>query len=549
MKSRVQGPESEVKPATPPQGGQVFKARAGQTEFMLGVERHRISGFLCRRQYGKTTNAGRIALKKMMRTPGHSVVFGSVKLDLAREIIRKESGDLQKAIGMLMKLAEAGNTMLQVVNVDDGKSVLGLCGDDFADIYEHSRLELRLYHDRTVYSRTKVVALTPDAVGETGDLILDEVGRVKNFREVWEAVSPIIASNPEFRCILTTTPPPDDAHYSFELLAPPIGTELPVSPTGNWYRSDLGVWVLRVDAWDAFADGVPLYDDDTGKPISPDESRKLAADKDAWDRNYGVKFVLGGSAAVGLLQLDAAQRRGVGQCKLCLIEAESDLSDALAYLRAKLGKGKVGIGVDWATTEKQKSNPTSVSVTEQRGADFVNVVTCVWKTNDPATALSRLTRIVEAVNGRPEGGRARALCQDASSEKYFCDIVRKALGQLVIVRNLVSGETIEIPGREPMTLKAYLGNQCIGVIDDNHATLPPERYLKNDFRLVKRDRGSFTTEMGPNGEHGDTFDSFKNSIEALVGRGGAFAYQAARRSTSSSVPGEPSRKRERGLVC
>jgi len=111
------------------------------------------------------------------------------------------------------------------------------------------------------------VALNTSTVGETGDLITDEVGRAKQFKEVCEAIEPIIASNPEFRWLLTTTPPPDDTHYSFELLAPPVGLELPVNPKGNWYRSDLGVWVLRLTANDAFADGVPLYDGDTGTAV------------------------------------------------------------------------------------------------------------------------------------------------------------------------------------------------------------------------------------------------------------------------------------------
>lgn len=506
-----------------------YQPRAGQREFERGVERHRVTGYLCRRQYGKTTTAGRIGLKKMMRTPGHTVVFGSVKLDLGREIVRKESAALRQTIALLMAQASAGKTLLDVVDGTGGKSVAALGADDFAELYEATRLELRLYHDRTTYSRTKVVALTADAVGETGDLILDEVGRVKNFRGVWEAVSPIIASNPAFRCLLTTTPPPDDAHYSFELLAPPIGTPLPVNPAGNWYRSELGVWVLRVDAWDAAADGVPLYDDDTGAPVTPDESRLAASDKDSWDRNYGVKFVLGGSAAVGLLQLDAAQRRGClpeSRCGCFLIDREPAFADALAFLRAHLRSGAVGLGVDWATTEKTASNPTALTVMEQRGADHVGVATFVWKTRDPDLALARVRAVVEAVAARPQGGRARRLCQDASSEKYHCANVAKALRGLVPVADIVAGETVERPGAEPITLKALLGNQLVGVIDDNHATLAPDRYLKNDFRLVRRDRGSFTTELGPNGEHGDTFDSHKLALHALVGGGGPFTCTA-----------------------
>jgi len=63
------------------------KPRAGQIEFERGVDLHRVTGLVARRQYGKTTIAARIALKKMMRIPGHTVVFGSVKLDLGREIV------------------------------------------------------------------------------------------------------------------------------------------------------------------------------------------------------------------------------------------------------------------------------------------------------------------------------------------------------------------------------------------------------------------------------------------------------------------------------
>jgi hypothetical protein len=497
-----------------------FKVRAGQREFERGVERHRICGLLARRQYGKTTIASRIALKKMMKIVAHTVIFGSVKLDLGREIVRKEADAIQKAFALLAQQAAEANAKLDVVDAgaqtkSEDRSVFKLGLDDWADLYEHSRLEFRLFHNRTTYSRTKVVALTPDAVGETGDLILDEVGRAKRFREVIEAMLPIIASNPLFRAIYTTTPPPDDTHPSFELLAPPLDAQLPVNPKGNWYKSELGVWVLRISAFDAYADGVPLYDDDTGKAISPDESRSRASDKDAWDRNYGTHFVLGGTAAVGLLQLDSAQRRGVGKCTCIVVENDLDMARALAFLREKLGAGAVGIGVDWATTEKESSNPTSVTVMERNGIEKIAVLTIVWKTRDPDLAIERLRAIVQTVNARPAGGRARRICQDATSEKYHCANVRKELGALVTVEDLVGSETIELPGKEPMTMKAYLGNKWVGEIDDGHATLAPERYLKEDFRLVKRDRGSFTTEISPSGQHGDTFDSHKNASHAL----------------------------------
>ncbi|MCW5556617.1 MAG: hypothetical protein KIT22_02045 [Verrucomicrobiae bacterium] len=496
-----------------------FKVRAGQREFERGVRNHRLAGLVARRQYGKTTIAARIALEKMLRTAGHTVVFGSVKLDLGREIVRKEADAMQKAVRLLVGAA-GGKTLFDVVDAQGGKSVAAVSADDFAELYEATRLEFRLYHDKTTYSRTKVVALTPAAVGETGDLILDEVGRVKNFQEVWEAVRPIIASNPAFRCMLTTTPPPDDTHYSFALLSPPIGETFSPSPTGNWYRSDLGVWVLRIDAWDAYADGVPLYDDDTGEAITPDEARARDHDKDAWDRNYGVNFVLGGSGAVGVLQLDSAQRRGLGCCRCVVVKEEDDFRNGLDFLAEHLGSGPVGVGVDWATTEKGTSNPTSVTVMEGRGAECIAPLTLVWKTADPAVATDRLRRLVMAINARPVGGRCRRVAQDATSEKYHCANIRRDLAALVPVEDVVSSETVEQPGTEPITKKALLGNRLVAAFDDNQLTIAPERYVKNDMRLVKRDRGSFTCELGTNGEHGDTFDSHKLAHHALTSTAG-----------------------------
>lgn len=494
-----------------------FQVRAGQREFERGVQRHRIAGLLARRQYGKTSIAARIALKKMLKTPGHTVIFGSVKLDLGREIVRKEAENLQRTFAAL--IAQSSQARLDAVNGSDGRSAMRLGADDFAELYEHSRLELRLHHSRSIYSRTKVVALTPDAVGETGDLILDEVGRAKKFREVLEAMLPIIASNPEFRAIYTTTPPPDDGHPSFELLAPPIGAELPINPQGNWYRSELGVWVLRVTAEDAYADGVPLYDDDTGAAISPAESRARAHDKDAWDRNYGCRFVLGGTSACALQLLDVAQRRGVGECALFTVDSELDVDRAAAWLREKLGPGRVALGFDVATTTKGASNPSALAVAEQRGNDTIFRAVLVWKTTDPALATERVETLLRAVKDRREGGAATRLAIDATGERYFAHALKNELRGTVPVDLVVASETVELPGGETMTRKQQLGGRLIAELEDNHLWLPPERYLREDFRLVKRDRGSYVCEPDGSGRHGDTFDACKLALGALAGGG------------------------------
>ena len=519
----------------------IFKFRAGQKALMRGLEKHRMVAFLARRQFGKTTIFSAIALKKMMKRRNHLVTYASATLLLGRELIYKEAHIFKDAIQRMQ---------MEAVDSKTGKAPDKLTDDDFASLYEQSRLEMRVWHDKTSFSRTQIVAPRPDtAVGWTGDVMCDEVGRIPNYREVWEAMEPIISSDPTYQFLQCTTPPPDDAHFSFEMLAPPIGTEFPVNAEGNWYRSEMGIMVLRVDAFDAYADGVALHDTDTGKPVTPAEHRAKAFDKDAWDRNYGVKFVFGGAAAVGLIQLDTAQTRGIGKCKFVLVETDEDLEAALAWLREHLGAGAVGLGLDIATTEKGTSNPTAMAVVERIGTDFNVPLIVAWKTRDPQLARLRVRAVVDAVKTRERGGRGRLLCIDATSERYWAADLRKALVTEIPVECVVSSETIEQPGSEPMTIKQYLGGLLVGAMDDNRVTLPPERYVREDFRLVKRDRGTFQTEISPDGKHGDTFDAVKLGIKALIGRAG-FAYQAVSNpgTPGGLMPGRTNRRAEGVLV-
>lgn len=518
----------------------VFRFRAAQRALFRALDNHRMLGFLARRQFGKTTTFSGIALKKMMKRPNHLVTYGSATLLLGRELIYKEAHIFKDAVQRLQ---------MQAVDSKTGKVPDKLTEDDFASLYEQQRLEMRVWHDRTRFSRTQIVAPRADtAVGWTGDVMLDEVGRIKNFREVWEAMEPIVSSDPTYQLLLCTTPPPDDSHFSFEMLGPPVGTEFPVNPAGNWYRSEMGVTVLRVDVYDAYADGVPVYDTDTGKPVSPEEHRRKAFDKDAWDRNYGVKFVFGGTAAVGLIQLDTAQQRGIGRCKFVLVETDEDMDAAMDWLEAHLGAGAAGIGLDIATTEKGTSNPTAIAVVERIGTDFNVPLILVWKTRDPEVARLRVRAVVEAVQGRERGGRGRMLCIDATSERYWAADLRKSLMTLIPVECVVSSETVEMPGEEPMTLKQQMGGQLVGAMDDNRVTLPPERYVREDFRLVKRDRGTFQTEISPDGKHGDTFDAVKLGIRALTGRAG-FAYQAvAAQGRPGGLTPERANRRTKGVL-
>ncbi len=494
-----------------------LKPRAGQIEFERGVDRHRLCALVARRQYGKTTICARIALKKMMRTPGHTVIFGSVKVELGKEMIRKEADELRRAIA---NLTVPTANLLDVVD-DQGRSTKSLAADDFAELYQTTRLELRLYHSRTVYSRTKIVALTPDAVGETGDLILDEVGRAKRFPEVCEAMFPIISSNPNFRCLFATTFSPDDSHYSNDLLAYPVIADFPVNPKGNWYETELHVHVLRVSAYDAYADGVPLYDDDTGAPITPQQSRAAAQDKDAWDRNYGCIRTLGGTSACGSTQLDTAQRRGIGQCAFFQIQSDGDFDRALPNLTRLVTGGRLGLGWDLATTTNETSNPSSFSVIEEHGVELILRAIFIWKTAEYRVQLERARRIIETLRAR-KAGPPRALAIDATNERYFAAMAADELGTLLPVQLVVGSETVQVPGRdEKITTKQQTCGALVAELDDNHLWLPPEKYIRQDWRLVKKEKGQYVCIPDQDGRHGDTFDGARFALRALRNNAGA----------------------------
>jgi hypothetical protein len=330
----------------------------------------------------------------------------------------------------------------------------------------------------------------------------DEIGRIGNWREVYEAIEPIVQSNPSFRLLLSTTPPPDDAHYSFEQLAPLPGSAFPVDPEGNVYESIHGVTVLRLDYHDAYADGIPVYDLKSGAPLDPDTFRARQIDKEACDRNYGCIFVTGGSAAISYLAIADAQ--DLGRQHGCMF-AEDDLPGG--YDRLFTG-GPVGIGADPATTEGAKSNPFGITVTERIDGMYVARLMLSFKSADPKKPKDILRELVTTL-------RPVCLSLDATSERYWCAEVREELELLVNVELVVNSETTEYLS-EKLKVKTYLGNLGVNALDDRAAAIPAHHAVKDDFRLVIREKGGFNNRLDSvTGRHGDLFDSFKLSIHSL----------------------------------
>ena len=127
-----------------------------------------------------------------------------------------------------------------------------------------------------------------------------------------------------------------------------------------------------------------------------------------------------------------------------------------------------------------------------------------YKKSDPKEAREILRDICTAI-------RPRALILDATSERYWCAETATDLASICPVILIVNSERI-IYEDQSMTYKSYLGNLAVNALEDYKSALPPTKDCKDDFRLVKRYRGGFDNDEDNSGNHGDTFDAYKNSI-------------------------------------
>jgi len=493
------------------------------------------------RQCRKSTTLGAIAFDQMSREPGRHVIAASASLLVGSELVSKTVGAAEQAVmvtreaealraGLADGAAESGDAVsLKIANASTGKVYQRLNAEDFADLYRTSRLEMRLYHSQTRYSRLQVIAPNPaTARGWTGTVLRDEAGftRPGLETELRVAVKPIIDTDPSFRLVYASNLPRDDRHPFFEMTLPAPDALFPPSRQGHFYRGPDGTLIHRVALADAYAAGHVLYDSQTGEPLSYDTFCAQPGNKLGLNDSYRLIHEFGGTAAVDLAAITTAQRIGAGQCHFAWVENHGDFLRAVTVLKGLLGDGKVGIGYDVATTAGDASNPSAVTVTEINGdRRWQRLVVC-WKERDPRVAVERLGAIAAAVRQRLRGGSAARLCIDATSEQYFARSVADAMAgeipvELVDARNLVEPCP---PGyaRTP-THKTLLGDLYCAAVNENRYGLPGAAYLKDDHRLVLKVAGAYQCDPQPDGRHGDTFDSGKLAEWGLTAHLGAIA--------------------------
>lgn len=462
-----------------------------------------------------------------MERGGETVILASASLNVGGEVALRAAS----VFWLVLERMRRKRRPLKATSVEPGRAPRLIKGyGALKSAFVDGKLEVDFTHPGGRISRLKVLAPNPaTARGFSGTVFLDEIGFIPNFRELWDAVEPITSSDPSFRLIMGTTPPADTSHYSHELIVPPAGLAFEtIEPAGTWYRSEAGLMVHRVDAWDAHAAGAQLFHPETRTPLTPDDHRALALDKEAWDRNYGLRLATTGTAAIALNLLSHAQTRP--ESARCLF-----FDDGLpADWRAQLGEIRepVTVGFDVATTEKDTSNPSALTVLEQSDGLHLARLIVRWKTSDPKVSTAIVRQIVSTL-------RTRRIVIDATNERFYARQVRDELSRHCPVELVVSSENIQV-GPDSLPFKTYLGNLVVNALDDGRLVLPSHRTIQQDFRLVRKQRGRFDNEVDASGHHGDTFDSTKLALHGwLTPATGAFTAETLAQVLTPPRPSLP----------
>ena len=356
------------------------------------------------RRCRKSTTLGDIAFDEISKEPRRLVIAASASLLLGREFVGVTLSAAEQAMIVANEAAAVRSVMetgaeenalaFKVADSAKDKVMTGLTAEDFAELYQSSRMEMRLYFDRTAFSRLQVIAPNPATARSWRATVLrDEAGFTNpNFEnELRIATDPMMRDTPDLKIIYASNLSGNDRHPYFEMTMPreiSAATEdaqFPADPAGHLYIGQQGILVHRVALKDAYAAGHALFDDHSA-PMSYEQCRAFPQFRGGWDETYALNHKSGGAAVIDLIALLNAQRRGIGQCNFVFAEDEGDFRRAEELLRATLRSGRVGIGHDVASTTGEKSNPSSITVTEDVGGERFQRLVVVFKTKHRAIA-------------------------------------------------------------------------------------------------------------------------------------------------------------------
>jgi hypothetical protein len=210
-----------------------------------------------------------------------------------------------------------------------------------------------------------------------------------------------------------------------------------------------------------------------------------------------------------------------------------------------VGRGTIAIGHDIATTTKEGSNWSAVTVTQHSSPLYVERLDIRWRTENPEVNLGILDVIVSDLEAL--GLRPRRLCVDATNEKYHAQRTRSYFAGRVPVELVVASEKVEWRG-ESYIYATLLGNLYVAAYEDNVIATPggqENKWLFTDRRLVKKVKGKFEADTGKDGGHADTFSSGELALWGLTRKSSGSAGSVEAVSIGSELGKAPARPSSR----
>lgn len=345
-----------------------------------------------------------------------------------------------------LKIAEIGDAAVYVEE------------DQSPDLkYENMRMEVRILVNGRI-GRIKVLAANPrTARGFSGDLILDEFAFHEDSNAIWEAAEPILSSNPEFVCRIASTG--NGKHNMFYRMV-----------TSGHFA------VSRVSRTEAHRQGVKVYDPNTRKPITPDEARRKALDKRAYDQNYELAFNDENMALLTAELIQAAER------SLITIDEQSWTPASVA--RMFRAEGELFAGLDVG----RNRDISVLTVLEKLG----NTRRVVAMLRMAGMRLPDQQRQVDVLFDRQP--KFRKLCGDMTGLGLgLIEYAQEKHGmQRIEGVNFSSTEPtsnrIKLEGRKAETAKVteIMATDLLGCFEDRAIEIPVDEELRADLRKPEK---------------------------------------------------------------
>ncbi len=391
--------------------------------------------------------------------------------------------------------------------------------------YENMRMEVRLRAAVTGgehVGRIKVLAANPrTARGFSGDLILDEFAFHEDSNAIWEAAEPILSANPQFLCRIASTS--NGKHNMFYRMASGAGPR-----DGTFFLSSAGFKISRLSRTEAWKKGVQIYDANTRQTIAPDEARRKALDKRAYDQNYECQFNDENMALLTHELIQQCERGGIA------IDEQQWSSASMARMRSAQGDlylgGDIGRNRDLTVfTVLEKLGPTRRVIAMLRLGGMR--LPAQQAQLDPVCALPKFRRACVDMTGLGLG------LVEYAQEKWR----HKVCGVNFASTEPIS-DKIRDEGRKAETAKVteIMATDLLACFEERSIELHVE--LDNDARDDLRKPEKITSPGGrvsiaavrDEAGHADHFWALALALRAASGIGGPVAYARVQTRINSS---------------